>query len=94
MLGLMDGLTLSSECHTVVWALAKNGTFSTVSLHREILFPSYINNYMVAIWETALPMKIKIFLWQVSNDRLQSAESAMIDYNLQNSWPRGTGRGI
>lgn len=37
---------------------------------------------MVATWETALPMKIKIFLWQVSSDRLPSAEQL-----VKRNWP-------
>ena len=36
MLGSMDGLTLSSECDTIVWALEKNGTFfNSFSIYRD-----------------------------------------------------------
>jgi hypothetical protein len=32
------------------------------------------NRWMLNIWQAGLPLKIKIFLWQVCNDKIQSAE--------------------
>jgi hypothetical protein len=32
------------------------------------------NRWMLNIWQAGLPFKIKIFLWQVCNDKIQSAE--------------------
>jgi hypothetical protein len=33
-----------------------------------------MNNRMLNIWKAALPLKIKIFLWQICNDKIQTAE--------------------
>jgi hypothetical protein len=50
------------------------GEFSTTSLYRELTFPGYTNKWIAEIWAAKLPLKIRIFLWQVYNDKIQSAE--------------------
>jgi transcription elongation factor Elf1 len=38
------------------------------------MFPGVVNKWMMCIWRAKLPLKIKIFLWQVCNDKIKSAE--------------------
>jgi hypothetical protein len=33
-----------------------------------------INKWMMNVWRAKLPLKIKIFLWQLYNDKVQKAE--------------------
>jgi len=65
MSGLEDG---------VEWALDKSKTFTTKSLysltHRGVCVREADN-----IWRAKVPLKIKIFLWQIDNNRLQTAQS-------------------
>lgn len=56
------------------WCLEKTGVFTTSSLYNALTFPGMQNKWMISIWTAALPLKIKIFLWQVCNDKVQSAE--------------------
>lgn len=79
---MMDGVILSPGPDTVTWALEKSGNFSTASLYRELLFPGMENNLMMTIWEAKLPLKNRIFLWQVFNDKIQSAEQL-----VKRNWP-------
>jgi hypothetical protein len=71
---LVEGVRLSQTPDTVKWILEKSGLFSTGSLNRELVFPGIVNKWMMCTWRAKLPLKIKIFLWQVCNDKIQSAE--------------------
>jgi hypothetical protein len=71
---LMEGVSFSPRPDSVKWILEKNGCFSTASLYRELFFPGVVNKWMMSIWRAGLPLKIKIFLWQICNDKIQSAE--------------------
>jgi hypothetical protein len=70
----VEGVNLSQTPGTIKWILEKSGLFSTVSLYRELMFPGVLNEWMMCTWRAKLPLKIKIFLWQVCNDKIQSAE--------------------
>ena len=41
---------------------------------KELMFPDLINRWLIGVWDAPLPKKIKIFLWQVYNDKIQSAD--------------------
>lgn len=71
--------------NSVSWALERSGDFTTVSLYRELTFPGVTNRWMMLIWEAKLPLKIKIFLWLVCNDKIQSAEQL-----VKRKWPGDT----
>jgi hypothetical protein len=71
---LVEGINLSQTPDTVKWNLEKSGLFSTALLYRELMFPRVVNKWMMCIWRAKLPLKVKIFLWQVCNDKIQSAE--------------------
>jgi hypothetical protein len=71
---LTGGVSLSQESDFVIWTLEKNKEFSTSSLYKEMAFPGMINKWMMNVWRAKLPLKIKFFLWQVYNDKVQTAE--------------------
>jgi hypothetical protein len=56
----------------------KNGIFSTSSLYNELTFSGFHNRWLLCMWKTKIPLKIRIFLWQVINDKIQSAEQLKI----------------
>ena len=57
----------------VKWALESNMNFSTKSLYRFISPRGVRVKDAENIWKTKLPMKIKVFMWQLAHDKLQSA---------------------
>jgi hypothetical protein len=68
---------LTSEDDVVVWALEKGGAYSTRSLYKFLSSGGVVSNRMVEVWRgggAKIPLKVKIFLWQVFNDILQSTE--------------------
>jgi hypothetical protein len=72
---LVEGVVLNEDVGTVSWVFEKFGEFTTMSLYRELLFQEWLNRWMTSIWKANLALKInKKNLWQVCNDKLQSAE--------------------
>jgi len=57
----------------VTWALENDKCFSTKSLYRFISHRGVREKEAENIWKTKLPMKIKVFLWQLAHNKLQSA---------------------
>lgn len=66
-------VNLENEEDEVIWALEKNKPFSTKSLYRFLTNRGAISRSMNFVWKTKIPLKVKFFLWQMSNDRLQAA---------------------
>jgi hypothetical protein len=60
--------------------------FTTASLYRELFFPGVINRELMDVWGASLPLKIKVFVWQVYNDKIQSEEQL-----CKRNWPRESG---
>jgi hypothetical protein len=73
---------LTDESDTVIWALERNGKFSTASLYRELTFPGMENREIMSIWRARIPMKIKYFLWSIYSDCIPSAEQL-----VKRNWP-------
>ena len=77
-LELVDGLhdfSLSSDIDSVKWALDKSNIFTTKSLYRFLSDSGASSRVAGYIWKSKLPLKIKFFLWQVFNNKLQVAKS-------------------
>lgn len=60
---------------SVSWALEKKGKYSTKFLYRFITDGGMIRKLAGCIWKCKVPLKIKFFLWQVCNNKLQVAQS-------------------
>jgi hypothetical protein len=57
------------------WALDKSKNFTTKSLYRFLNHRGVIIANSKNMWKTKLPLKVKIFVWQLSNNKLQEAVS-------------------
>jgi hypothetical protein len=82
LLGILEGLELSDSKDVVKWDLEKTEIYSTSSLYNELTFTGFHNRWLLCTWKTNIPLKIRIFLWQVINDKIQSAEQLKI-----RNWP-------
>ena len=72
---LMDRLEevqLNEEPDKVRWALEKSGEFTTKSMYRWLLHRGVVNKRLRGVWKSKLPMKLKVFLWQIFHDKLQT----------------------
>lgn len=71
---LLEGVSLTEGNDSVKWVLEKSGIFTTSLMYRELTFFGYTNKWLMCIWRSKLLLKIRIFLWQVSINKIQSAE--------------------
>lgn len=60
---------------SVLWRLNKNNQYSTKSLYRFLTDRGSSSRIVHHVWKSKLPLKIKFFLWQVFNNRLQVAQN-------------------
>lgn len=67
------GLNIDSQ-DEVIWALENKELF-TKSLYRFITNRGASSRVAGFIWKSTIPMKIKFFLWQMFNNKLQVALS-------------------
>lgn len=83
----LAAVDLAPGCTDIVlWALEKNRVFSTKSLYRFITNRGMPSRVAGHIWKCKIPLKIKFFLWQMFNNKLQVAMSL-----IKRGW-KGTGR--
>jgi hypothetical protein len=71
---MMSEIQLTNSQDSVRWILERAGNFTTSSLYNELTFTGFSDRWMQCLWKTKVPFKIKIFLWQVIHDKIQSAE--------------------
>ena len=72
------GVSLQEETSdSVFWALEKNKQFSTGSLYRFLTNRGMTSRVAGIIWKCKIPLKIKFFLWQVFNNKLEVAQSLL-----------------
>ena len=69
---LLEEVHLNNSHDVVKWALEKSGTFTTKSMYRWLSHRGVINKRLQHIWQSRLPMKLKVFLWHISHNRLQT----------------------
>jgi hypothetical protein len=65
---------LSQQQDTMVWALEPSGRFSVRSLYLK-LCQGTPSKYFTDLWWIAVPMKMRIFHWQLARKRLPSNEN-------------------
>jgi hypothetical protein len=80
---IVANVSLSNSIDSVKWLLERSGSFSTF-LYNEPTFTGFSNRWLlvVCLWKTKMPLKNKIFLWQVINDKIQSIEQLK-----KRNWP-------
>jgi hypothetical protein len=70
----LEMVQLSAERDVVKWVLEKSGSYTTKLLYRQTSFGGVISRRMNEIWGSRLPLKVRIFLWQMFHDKLQTVE--------------------
>jgi hypothetical protein len=76
LLNILRDIRLDASAHDELeWVLDKSKSFTTKSLYRFMTHRGVVIANSQSIWNTKLPLKIKIFLWQLSNNKLQAAVS-------------------
>ena len=69
LLSLLDAVELQEGRDEVRWALEQTGVYSVSSMYR-LLSQGATVAYADDIWDSRLPLKVKIFMWQLVLDRL------------------------
>lgn len=69
---LLDGVVLNNDNDFVKWAFESSGKYTTKSLYRNVSFRGVIAVMRQKLWKNRLPMKIKVFLWLATQDRIQT----------------------
>jgi len=74
LLEKLEGISLEQENIDVfTWGLEKKGHFTTKSLYQFLTDGGMASRVAGFIWKCRIPLKIKFFLWQMFNNRLQIA---------------------
>jgi hypothetical protein len=63
LIGRLGEVEISEEDDRVVWALEKDGQFSTRSMYRFLSFGGMANRRMQEVWRALISMKEKVFMW-------------------------------
>lgn len=72
----LSALTLSEGTpDQVTWVLEKKGFFSTKSLYKFLAYGGFPNRIAGHLWKCRIPLKIKFFLCQIFNNKLQCGHS-------------------
>ena len=73
LINVLQTYNLSEGGDEVEWALDKSKCFTTKSLYSFLTHRGVSVRNSDNMWKARIPLKIKIFLWQLDNDRLQTA---------------------
>ncbi|VAH35095.1 unnamed protein product [Triticum turgidum subsp. durum] len=64
---VVNRIPLDERSDRIFWGLNQNGKFTTKSVYKMLEKPLSGCHYRW-IWKTKIPLKIKIFLWQMLQD--------------------------
>jgi hypothetical protein len=70
---LLENFTYENGKHKVSWHLNTSGTFSVQFLYAKLSQGAFVA-YHKDVWEARVPLKIKIFAWQLILERLPSSQ--------------------
>lgn len=70
---LNDCALTDNRADCVQWALEKKKHFTTKSLYRFLTDRGVCSRVAGYVWKGKIPLKIKFFLWQILNNKLQVA---------------------
>jgi hypothetical protein len=73
---LLRDVTISNEEDNIIWDLGSSKKFTTSSLYKFMTYGGGgVNCKMEGkIWKCKVPLKIRIFIWQAFQNRLQTAQ--------------------
>ena len=69
-------LPLSQDPDTVSWSLSPSGEFSVSSAYQALCRVPVLQ-WLSPLWKAPMPLKIKIFVWQLLRDRLPSGTEVL-----------------
>ena len=72
LMHLIESVGLSDQPDSVSWALTNSGKFSVKSLYRKLCQGS-TQPVIAGLWKARMPLKIKLFIWQLYRDRLPTS---------------------
>lgn len=73
---VLQNMNLNEQGRDVVsWALEKSKTFTTRSLYNCLTHGGVKDKLNAILWKCKIPLKVKVFLWQVFHNKLQTALS-------------------
>lgn len=75
---VLEVVQITEDDDKLVWALEPSGKFSSKSLYRLMVNPGEVDTRMRDMWEVKMPLKIKVFLWMLWHDRVQTGEQLKI----------------
>jgi len=76
LLSLLQNVVLVQDLRDdVTWALDGSKSFTTKSLYRFLTQRGVCIPASEDVWKSKLPLKIKIFMWQLKHNKLQVAAS-------------------
>lgn len=70
---LLSEVELTDGRDEVFWALERTNKYSSRSLYRLMTTGGIVDRHMMLIWKCNIPLKVKIFMWMASHDRIQCA---------------------
>jgi hypothetical protein len=70
---LLGEVRMSSEEDEISWGLSELKVFTTNSLYKFLTTGGIRSSLACKIWKCKVPLKIKVFLWQAFQDRVQTA---------------------
>ena len=73
----LDGVELRPEADTVSWSLTSSGKFLVKSIYAKLTEGPTLD-IARGLWKASIPLKIKVFLWQLFYDRLPSSNNIAI----------------
>ena len=87
LLSILQNVNLDQEVRDdVTWALDNSKIFTTKSLYRFITHRGVCIPASEDVWKSKLPLKIKVFMWQLQHNKLQVATSLERGYCLLLVW--------
>jgi hypothetical protein len=69
LVAFLNGVQLGTDRDRIVWDLEPSGVFSVKSMYAKLSQGASVAHFK-DIWEAKLPLKIKIFTWQIALNRL------------------------
>ena len=75
LMSLLEHVCLGPENDEIKWVYEKSGCFTTRSMYRLMTFRGVVNKRLIKLWNSRLPMKLKVFMWLAVQDRLQTGLS-------------------